>query len=168
VALPQPTDDAWVTKLREGYARQARKRVAADIVLTRPDGRVLIVNPDYKPGWDLPGGMVEEAESPTGGLTRELAEELGLGELSPTLAVVEWRPPGIGGADLLMFCFWADLSDDQAETVAVQDPELTDARWVSVEEARELLAPMVGNLLSATLDARRTSRTLYLETIRQD
>lgn len=169
MALPQPTDD-WVSRLREGYARQARKRVAADIVLTRPDGRVLVVDPAYKPGWDLPGGMIEEDESPTAGLGRELAEELGLefGLLSPTLAVVEWRPPGVGGADLVMFVFSADVDENQANAVRVLDPELVDLRWCSVDEARQLLAPMVGDLLDAALEARRSGCPVYLETVRRD
>lgn len=56
---PDPADtDAWNAYLAEGNAKQARKRVAADVLLRDPSGRVLLVNPTYKPGWDLPGGML--------------------------------------------------------------------------------------------------------------
>lgn len=53
---PAPTDtDAWNTYLAEGNARQARKRVSADVILRDQAGRILTVNPTYKEGWDLPG-----------------------------------------------------------------------------------------------------------------
>ena len=113
--------------------------------------------------------MAEEAESPTVALARELAEELGLtGDLSPTLAVVEWRPPGIGGADLIMFVFWADLDDHQADAVTVTDPELAEARWCDLEQARHLLSPMAADLLDTALDARRSGWPIYVETVRQE
>jgi hypothetical protein len=50
--------DRWAY-LAEGNAKQARKRVAADVLLGDDAGRVLLVNPTYKEHWDLPGGMVE-------------------------------------------------------------------------------------------------------------
>lgn len=51
---PTPADpEAWNAYLAEGNATQARKRVAADVLLRDAAGRVLLVNPTYKPGWDL-------------------------------------------------------------------------------------------------------------------
>jgi hypothetical protein len=40
--------------LAEGNAKQARKRVAADVLIRDPAGRVLLVDPTYKEHWDLP------------------------------------------------------------------------------------------------------------------
>ena len=48
-------------------------------------GRLLIVNPTYKDGWEIPGGVVEANESPLNGCVREIREELG----------IEWRPRGL-------------------------------------------------------------------------
>lgn len=50
VADPSDTD-AWNAYLAESNAKQARKRVAADVLLRDPSGRVLLVNLTYKPGW---------------------------------------------------------------------------------------------------------------------
>jgi hypothetical protein len=41
--------------LAEGNAKQARKRVAAKVVIRDQTGRILLVNPTYKEDWDLPG-----------------------------------------------------------------------------------------------------------------
>lgn len=60
--------------MAEGNARQARKRIAADVLIRDEAGRVLLVDPTYKDGWDLPGGMVEANESPRAAAARELGE----------------------------------------------------------------------------------------------
>jgi ADP-ribose pyrophosphatase YjhB (NUDIX family) len=78
--------------------RGARKRVGADAILRDDQGRILLVDPDYKPDWDLPGAMIEANEPPIAGLIRELKEEPGLelrsGQL--TLACIDWVAPPLG------------------------------------------------------------------------
>src|SRR4051794_36656315 len=70
--------EAWKASLAEGNARQPRKRVATDVIIRDQDDRLLLVNPTYKPDWDLPGGMAEANEAPIEAAHRELREELGL------------------------------------------------------------------------------------------
>ncbi|WP_335341674.1 NUDIX hydrolase, partial [Pseudofrankia sp. EUN1h] len=55
-----------------------RKRMAAAVVLVDDGGRVLLVRPTYRPGWDLPGGVIEQDEAPRAAARRELVEELSL------------------------------------------------------------------------------------------
>ena len=52
--------------------------LGAVVVLRRPDGAVLLVCQTYRPGWALPGGVVEKGEEPVAAAQRELAEELGV------------------------------------------------------------------------------------------
>ncbi|WP_307873852.1 MULTISPECIES: NUDIX hydrolase [unclassified Frankia] len=40
------------------------------------DSRILIVQPTYRPGWDLPGGVVEQEESPHSAALQHPADEL--------------------------------------------------------------------------------------------
>jgi 8-oxo-dGTP pyrophosphatase MutT (NUDIX family) len=49
-------------------ASLARKRMAAGALFRDEGGRVLLVNPVYKPAWDLPGGAAEAEESPHAGV----------------------------------------------------------------------------------------------------
>jgi 8-oxo-dGTP diphosphatase len=67
----------WLAHLAEGNAQQPRKRVSADAIIRDQAGRLLLVNPNYKPDWDLPGGMAEANEAPIDAVRRELREELG-------------------------------------------------------------------------------------------
>ena len=52
------------TALDQYVASLANKRMAAGALFRDEAGGVLLVNPVYKPTWDLPGGAVEAEESP--------------------------------------------------------------------------------------------------------
>lgn len=67
-----------------------RKRMAADCLIMDEAGRLLVLKPPYKETWDLPGGVIEQDESPWTAARREVPEELGL-ELNPgRLLAVDW------------------------------------------------------------------------------
>src|SRR5208282_1770142 len=85
--------EAWNAHLAEGNAKQARKRVSADVILRDAHGRILLVDPKYKPDWDLPGGMAEANEPPADAVRRELREELGLDLHVGDLLCVDWVSP---------------------------------------------------------------------------
>jgi len=51
---------------------------AAISYITREDGRMLVVWNKRYGGWTMPGGLVEEGESPGAACARELQEETGL------------------------------------------------------------------------------------------
>lgn len=70
--------ETWCAHLVEGNAEQPRKRVAADVLMRDEDGLILLVNPNYQPNWDLPGGMAEANEAPDEAASRELREELSI------------------------------------------------------------------------------------------
>jgi ADP-ribose pyrophosphatase YjhB (NUDIX family) len=58
-----------------------RNPVPAAIALIVRRGRVLLTlraRPPFAQTWDLPGGFLEEGETPEAGLRRELREELGM------------------------------------------------------------------------------------------
>ena len=64
--------------LSEYYASLPRKRIGAGLLCRDADDRILLVQPTYKPTWELPGGAVEAGESPAACAAREVKEELGV------------------------------------------------------------------------------------------
>ncbi|MEV4842182.1 NUDIX hydrolase [Micromonospora matsumotoense] len=151
--------EAWQAHLAEGNAKQARKRVGADVLLRNERGDILLVDPAYKPDWDLPGGMAEANEAPQVAAERELREELGLRRPAGRLLVVDWVAPHGPWDDSLMFVFDGGVLDD-GPTPA--DEELRGCGFFPVDQARTLLRPYVWSRLRHALDAAGDGRPRYL------
>ncbi|MFI1187035.1 NUDIX domain-containing protein [Streptomyces californicus] len=160
--IPTPADpEAWNAHLAEGNAKQARKRVAADVLLRDALGRVLLVDPTYKPGWDLPGGMAEANEPPDVAVRRELREELGLDVELSGLLVVDWVAPHGPWDDQIAFIFDGGTLRG-GETPRPHDRELSAARFVPLEQARELVNARMRLRLDAAAKALEAGRPVYL------
>lgn len=152
-SVTEQDEAARFTHLAEGNARQARKRVAADLLIRDAAGRVLLVDPTYKPDWDLPGGMAEANEPPRAAVVRELAEELGLALTPGRLLAVEWVVPHGPWDDQLVFVFDGGVLDgQQVATLRITDPELARFAFVPLAEAQPLLRPYVWQRLSRAHD----------------
>ena len=156
--------DAWQAHLAEGNATQPRKRVSADVILRDRTGRLLVVDPKYKPDWDLPGGMAEANEPPRQAVERELTEELGLTLQARELLCVDWVPPHGPWDDLLAFVFdGGELSDEQIAGLRLLDGELAAFEFCAEEQARLRLRPYVWRRVAAALDALETGHVRYLQ-----
>ena len=164
VPLYQRDPDAWQAYLAEGNATQARKRVSADAVIRDEAGRVLLVDPGYKPGWDLPGGMAEANESPTECIRRELKEELGLDLHPGRVLCIEWVPPHGPWDDLLAFVFdGGALPSGRTADMQLLDGELNGFEFCDEALAGQRLSPRAWRRLRAALDAQRGGTFAYLQ-----
>jgi 8-oxo-dGTP pyrophosphatase MutT (NUDIX family) len=139
--------------------------LAAGVLLFDDQDRFLLVDPTYKPGWEFPGGVVEPGEPPARAGMREVAEEIGL-ELDavPRLLLVDWerpQPPGFGGLRLLFD--GGRLGPEDTARLRLPGAELRDWRFVTEEEAAELLPPVRYRRLRWALRARERGTVLNLE-----
>ena len=67
-------------------------RVAAGVLFTDDQDRILMVVPTYKDYYDIPGGYVEHGETPYEAAQREVFEELGIKPPIGRLLVAELPP----------------------------------------------------------------------------
>lgn len=156
--------DAWHALLAEGNASQPRKRVGADMLIRDDQNRLLLVDPRYKPGWDLPGGMSEANEPPAQTARRELKEELDLDLHAGRLLCVDWVSPHGPWDDSLMFIFdGGTLTGQQIADLKVHDGELCGYEFCTVDTAATRLRPSMTRRVAEALRALTTAETRYLQ-----
>jgi len=133
-----------------------------DLILRDHAGRILVVDPVYKPDWDLPGGMVEKNEPPRQTAIRELREELDLAVTPGQLLHIEWVPPHGPWDDMISMIFDGGVISDPS-TLRLADGELRAAEFVEPEEAAARLRPYVWARAEAALSVLHGARLNYLE-----
>ncbi|HCT81107.1 MAG TPA: NUDIX hydrolase [Micromonosporaceae bacterium] len=136
---------------------------AAGLLITDPDGRVLLVEPTYKPYWDLPGGRVEPGESPHAAAQREVKEELGIEVQLARLLVVDYVPARDDRAEMVAFVFAAGLFSG---AITVDGDEISRWGWTTGLERLDLVrphAPILERRIGAAIVAQYTGLTSYLE-----
>jgi 8-oxo-dGTP diphosphatase len=162
--LYQRDPDAYREHLAEGNARQPRKRVSADMLLRDQRGQILLVNPTYKPDWDMPGGMAEGNEPPAEAAQREVHEELALDIQPQRLLCVDWVPPHDPWDDLLAFIFDGGvLTDEQIDGIRLLDGEIHCAEFLTADQASRRLSQRTWRRLHAAIQALDNGAARYLQ-----
>ncbi|MFT3661552.1 MAG: NUDIX domain-containing protein [Gordonia sp. (in: high G+C Gram-positive bacteria)] len=117
--------------------------VAGAVVRSAPDGRreLLLAQrrrpPEVAGLWELPGGKVDDGESPADALVRELQEELDV-----VVTVGERLTERVAlRADLTMVALWAAPTEGEPRAVEHQALAWVDADALRVRAAHGTLVP---------------------------
>jgi len=128
------------------------------------EGKFIITKPNYKEGWNIPGGGADLEESPSEAFVREVKEELALDKKPISLLCVDYVKKSSMGHDHLNFVFDGGvLTKNEINSIKLQTEELDEYRFVSLEEAVELLAENWAKRIAKCIDARKVHKTVYLE-----
>lgn len=161
-APPRPDETAPAADGSYAGPALARKRSAATMLITDPDDRVLIVNPTYKPRWELPGGAVEADESPARAAARETHEELGLALHPGRLLALDYVPAAGARTEGLITVFDGGVLADIGAVVLPAD-ELSAAEFVAPDDLEDYLPALQARRARAALHARQESTVAELE-----
>ena len=136
--------------------------VAAGGLLTDTAGRVLLVKPNYRELWSLPGGICEHGEPPQAGCARELAEELGLDIPVGRLLATDWSQPyGIDARPIMHFVFDGGHLEN-GSAIVVQESELDGFEFVAAPDLPGYLPAYGLARVRGALRAREAGRALFL------
>jgi 8-oxo-dGTP pyrophosphatase MutT (NUDIX family) len=91
----------------EEYAKiLPKKQVGTAVLFFNSKKELLIIKPDYKDSWLVPGGATDENESPLNCAIRETKEETGLDIFDLQLVGIYYGLPKGVFTDSLKFIFW--------------------------------------------------------------
>jgi 8-oxo-dGTP diphosphatase len=127
-------------------------------------GRLLVVKPNYRDYWTLPGGVCELGESPQDCCAREVREEIGLPLRVGRLLVVDWRPPpdyGPQARPSLHFIFDCGVLPSLSGAT-LQAEELDDCRFAPESELVSLLPDNSMQRVRAALAALSSGCVRYV------
>jgi 8-oxo-dGTP diphosphatase len=137
----------------------------AGALITDDAGNVLVVRPNYRDHWTLPGGICEFGEPPHIACAREVAEEIGLDLPVGGLLSVDWQPPlpvyGATARPALYFIF--DCGTLQTLSgIRLQADELDDCHFAATSALGDLLAPFALPRVRAAIGARKSGSVRYV------
>ncbi|MFJ4716646.1 NUDIX domain-containing protein [Streptomyces sp. NPDC088785] len=143
-----------------------RVLAGAAVLFRDSEDRILLVEPNYRDGWALPGGTVESdtGESPRQGARRETLEEIGLDVPPGRLLAVDWVP-GTGRPPLVAYLYDGGvLSAERIAAIRLQEEELLSWRFVARAELEAYLPGSLGRRVRSALEVLdRGAGTVELE-----
>jgi len=146
----------------ESLIEVPRIPASAGAIIFDTAGRLLILKPNYKKGWTIPGGQIDaNGESPWEACQRETREECGLELAHGRLVCVDFlrpKPNRPGGVRFLFDC--GTFADRQLSTIRLQHSEINEHRFAELAEAMALLSGPVRRRVEAGV---RATQCMYLE-----
>jgi 8-oxo-dGTP diphosphatase len=141
----------------------AHARAAAGVLFLDGTGRVLLVRPSYKPGWDIPGGYLHPGETPTEAAAREVSEELGIAPPIGRMLVVDWAPHPDEGDKILFVLDGGQLTPEHLNQIKLDPAEIAEYAYHYPAVIGQLLIPRLARRIFAAIASTATVGTSYLE-----
>ncbi len=149
--------------MNDYFKNLPKKRMGSGSLFFNDKGELLIVKPTYKEGWTIPGGSVDQNESPLAACIREVKEEIGLDKIEQSFLCVDYRPDN-GDGDCLQFLFYGGILNATAiSNIKLQAEELGEFKFVKIDEALTLLSRGLQKRLPKCLEALKNNTAIYLE-----
>jgi 8-oxo-dGTP diphosphatase len=112
-----------------------KKRISVGIVILNQANEVLMVKPTYKDHWTLPGGVVDQNESPREACIRETLEETGL-KIKPKLilATLYTKDPKYSDESIHLMFFAGKINQKRIDSIITAKGEIEKFQFVCIDE----------------------------------
>jgi len=146
------------------YESLPKKQVGTAVLFFNDQGELLILKPNYKASWLVPGGSNDKNESPLECALRETKEEIGL-DISEIKLVGIYHSLKRGlYPDSLKFIFFGGvLTDSQISQIKIQDEEIAEYCFKNPVEAVSLLSLSLKTSIPNCLEAIKENTFAYLD-----
>jgi len=124
-----------------GFVNYHNPRPTVSAVISR-GGKILLSHrlaDPFKGMWDLPGGFMEEEESPEDGIKREIREELGIEiEIKNLIGVFGPTAYPFGGQELYNVDIYYEVKIISGEPAAVAGSDVMEIDWFDQDKLPEM------------------------------
>jgi 8-oxo-dGTP diphosphatase len=138
------------------------KWVSAGALIFDEDGRLLLIKHRWRGGWEYPVGATDGTESPLDAARREVHEEVGLSLGNYQLVGVDFFHHHTPNGNLT-FTFSATVTQAEIANLKLEAFEATEHRWVTPDEAEQLISDHLKSRLVTMLAAYRSGKPVYLQ-----
>ena len=146
------------------YATFPKNRAGAGVIFFNDKKEILILKPNYRDNWILPGGVIDPNESPRQTVIREIKEELDLELKNPRFICVDYKhSQGIKPDGYFFIFYGGELSKNQIKKIKLQNEELLEYKFSDILQAQNLLIYGIKNRLNTCLEAIEKNTSFYLE-----
>ncbi|MAT97219.1 MAG: NUDIX hydrolase [Anaerolineaceae bacterium] len=146
------------------YESLPKKRMGAGCLFFNQRNELLLVKPTYKPVWEIPGGVVEQNESPKQCCQREVFEEIGLNREIGPLLVIDYNSQCETKTESLMFVFdGGTLSESEISAIQLQDDELSEFAFFGQDTLPEAMTKTLKARVLAAWHQQSKNQAIYLE-----
>ena len=150
--------------ISEFYKNLPKKRLGAGVLLFNEKNELLLLKPSYKDHWSIPGGGVDENESPRQACLREINEEIGLSLKNIQFISVDCIKTREDKNESLQFIFYGGrLAASQQADIKLKAGEISEFKFVRVEQALPWLSRGLQKRLKKSLKALNKKTSIYLE-----
>ncbi len=148
----------------EYFKAMPQKRVTSGVVLFNDNDEILIVKPSYKDHWSIPGGVVDNNESPLEASIRETKEEANIELEDLKFLCVEYTRK-IGDEDFFFLFYGGKLTSEQIKNIKTDPDEISGFKFAKIEEASKLIgeSKILSKILSKHLEILKNNSPMYLE-----
>jgi len=150
----------------EYYKMLPKKQVGTAVLFFNAKGELLILKPDYRDTWLVPGGSADENESPLDCAIRETREEIGLEVKNLDLVGVYYAPAKNLYTDSLKFLFHGGvLNETEISRIVIQEDEIEEYQFLPLDEALEILSGSLRESVPMCVQAIHNNSFAYKELI---